>query len=617
MGVIGPRLLPVFRDREELASSADLGRELRRALNDASALVVVCSPNSARSQWVNEEIRAFAALGRRERILCLIIGGTAQAVKKGQSPDLECLPPALFDGTDDQPLAADIRPGADDRATAKLKLLASILGVGFDELRQRENARRQRQLAAVAGGSAVGFLLMSGLAATAVLSRNEALHQRDIARQKTLTAERTTGFVKSLFQVVDPSESRGDTLTARQILDRGAREIDQGLSGEPNVKADLSTTLGEVYATLGMIKSSEKILRSSLALPGLGPEARARQYAALGRTAWQGGEYERALQLNMQALAFAKQAGDLGEPLVPRILSGISYVQMRTGDHASAQANARRALAMDRRRGAEEIQIASDLEVVGQTLIYGGELAAARAPLEQALAIRLRRQGAKHPLVADDLNTLGSIAYLADDTRAAERYFREALAGYESVLGDDHPLVASGLNNVARVLLERRAFSEADVLLRRALAINLSRVGEEADDLIFEYSNLGIAQRGLGRLEAADANFGKAESLARQRGHRNLAPILVERAEIACLRGRAQHGLKLTEEARPIMASKYPRDPWRVAWVDAVRGDCLGRQKVGRGASLLEASAPTIRKRWAPTSLYGARLAAMQARARQ
>ncbi len=88
---------------------------------------------------------------------------------------------------------------------------------------------------------------------------------------------------------------------------------------------------------------------------------------------------------------------------------------------------------------------------------------------------------------------------MAGDAAGAEVYFRRALVGYEAILGPDHPLVAGALNNLARMLLERGAFTHARPLLRRAVAIDLAQKDDMADDLVFEYANLGIAERGLGR----------------------------------------------------------------------------------------------------------------------
>ena len=103
-------------------------------------------------------------------------------------------------------------------------------------------------------------MAFAGLAFSAFLQRNEAERQRTLAEQKTLTAERTADFMISLFRVSDPSEARGNQVTAREILDRGARQIDQSLREEPQVRADLSVVLGEVYTGLGLYTSARGLL---------------------------------------------------------------------------------------------------------------------------------------------------------------------------------------------------------------------------------------------------------------------------------------------------------------------------------------------------------------------
>src|SRR5258708_25334692 len=74
-GPVPAKLFPVFRDREELPSSSDLGRQIEAALQDSGCLVVICSPDAARSRWVNEEIQNFKRLGREDRILAIIVAG--------------------------------------------------------------------------------------------------------------------------------------------------------------------------------------------------------------------------------------------------------------------------------------------------------------------------------------------------------------------------------------------------------------------------------------------------------------------------------------------------------------------------------------------------------------
>ena len=170
------QLVPVFRDRDELPGSPDLGATLHRALLDSASLVVVCSPNAAASIWVNEEIRFYKASGRSDRCFPLVVA--TPPVVAGEPDNIDAaLPQALrfevnADGTVSdrpvEPLAADARENMDGWHNACLKVVAGILGLGFDALRRRELLRRRRQRAirALAGSAAAALvaLLYLGLA---------------------------------------------------------------------------------------------------------------------------------------------------------------------------------------------------------------------------------------------------------------------------------------------------------------------------------------------------------------------------------------------------------------------------------------------------------------------
>lgn len=181
LGPIPARLFPIFRDRDELSTSPELGGALQRALQQSRYLIVVCSPHSARSSWVNEEIRYFKALGREDRVLALIADG--------EPPD--CFPPAMnhrlaADGSIGseclEPMAADCRADRDGPTNAKLKLIAGLIGVDFDELRQRE--RRQRLWRQFRWGLSVAALLLAVIAGLQWESarRAAAAHQALLAR---------------------------------------------------------------------------------------------------------------------------------------------------------------------------------------------------------------------------------------------------------------------------------------------------------------------------------------------------------------------------------------------------------------------------------------------------
>lgn len=176
-GPVPARLAPVFRDREELASANDLGGRITQALEASDALVVVCSPAAARSQWVNEEIRSYRRLGRAHRIHCLLV---PEPSDDNAAP---VFPPALVEvigpgEAPPEPIAADLRESGDGPALARQKIIAGLLGLGLDDLRQREAQRRQRRLVWITAASIAGMAVAAVLAGQAHVARNDALRRQ-------------------------------------------------------------------------------------------------------------------------------------------------------------------------------------------------------------------------------------------------------------------------------------------------------------------------------------------------------------------------------------------------------------------------------------------------------
>ena len=195
-GTIPSRLLPIFRDREDLSSAADLSSQIRDELAASETLVLICSPASAQSRWVNEEIRYFRQLGREDRILALIVDGDPRATDANQ----QCFPPALTyreDGGQQEPLAADARPYADGKALSKLKLVAGILGIRLDELRRRDAQRRRKIWLASTTAAVVFVVLTATLAFTAISTRKTVALQRD-------NTEELLGYMLGNLKSLDP-----------------------------------------------------------------------------------------------------------------------------------------------------------------------------------------------------------------------------------------------------------------------------------------------------------------------------------------------------------------------------------------------------------------------------
>lgn len=190
-GQVPERLYPVFRDRDELPSSANLGDVLNESLRQSRYQIVICSPRSAASRWVNEEIKYFKSLGREDRVLCLIVDGEPNVFDIPGRDIEECFAPALRYRVDAhgqitdipaEPIAADAREHADGKRGAKLKLLSGLLGVGLDEIVQRERQREFWKRVQV-GAAAMAF---AGLCVSAWqwYQNERAAREREIVIEK-------------------------------------------------------------------------------------------------------------------------------------------------------------------------------------------------------------------------------------------------------------------------------------------------------------------------------------------------------------------------------------------------------------------------------------------------
>jgi tetratricopeptide (TPR) repeat protein len=191
LGPVPRSLHPLFKDREEEAAGASITTAVESALAGSEFLLVICSPRSAQSKWVNFEIAWFKAHRDPSKILALIVDGEPGASSIPGRESEECFPRALTHKIDenlqitdvkqDTPLAADARPSGDGKQAAKLKLAAAMLGVRLDELVRRDQKRRALRGRIAITASLSLAAVMSALAWFAIQARNEAEVQRDQA----------------------------------------------------------------------------------------------------------------------------------------------------------------------------------------------------------------------------------------------------------------------------------------------------------------------------------------------------------------------------------------------------------------------------------------------------
>jgi tetratricopeptide (TPR) repeat protein len=272
-GVVPRRLTPIFRDRHELAAADDLGAEIRVALESSQYLIVLCSPDAAISRWTNAEIEEFKRTRPEACVLAAIVSGEPFASDVAGRESEECFPPALRYKYDRrgrittkraEPLAADLRDGADGRRMGFLKLVAGMLGVGLDDLVQREATRRQRRLAMLAAGSLAGMAVTSTLAVTAFQSRNEAREQR---RQAEGLVGFMLGDLKDKLQPIGRLDAL-DAVGSRALAyyqNQDKSELSDEALGQ---RSRALTLMGEIAQIRGDLPGAQSRYQEALASTG-------------------------------------------------------------------------------------------------------------------------------------------------------------------------------------------------------------------------------------------------------------------------------------------------------------------------------------------------------------
>ena len=656
MGKIPARLMPIFRDRDELPSATNLGELLTRSLEDSATLIVICSPAAVNSQWVNEEILTYKRLGRSDRIFCLIVDGEPWSSDKPGQEHLECFPPALryeigedgaLSDTRAEPIAADARLAGDGKFNGRLKLISGMLGVGFDALKQREAHRRQQRMLIVTTAAFVGMAITSGLAVTAYLARIEAEEQRNRAQIEAETARQTTQFMVGLFEVSDPSESLGNTITAREILDKGAARIDSELLDQPEIQATLMDTMGTVYTSLGLYAQAERLVDRAVqkrrelfgephaevaaSLTHLGEvqtlganfedaERHLRDALAMRRELFgdssaevaetateladalsRQGKYDDARVLILEVLAYRRAVSSGPDAKVAESLEALGLNDYDQGQYERAVPALREALSMRRDlHGDVHPELAEAINNLAWALLDLGELEQAEALYREALSMQRRLLGDSHPELANSINNIGYVLEQRGELAAAEAAYREALEMYRELLGDQHPDVASALSNLAYVLYAKGQTADAVKQLREALAIRRGVYGTEHP------ATAGTATS-LGYWLIDEAGYDEAERLllesfaTRQKllgnEHPQTAGTLTVLANLMLATERFEDSLAVATQAREIQENNLPEGHWQIAAAKNAEGAALaGIGDFERAEPLLLSSLPDLER---------------------
>jgi tetratricopeptide (TPR) repeat protein len=461
---------------------------------------------------------------------------------------------------------------------------------------------------------ALAVVVLVFLATSATVAAYFARRESDRARIQAGTSQRTTDFLVSLFSIADPGESRGETITVHEMLDRGVDEISTSLSDEPEVRGNLMRAMGQAYNGLGLYPKAKALLQQAVADAESGErgDALIRARIALGFNHYMDGEYDEASRVYRQALTEAQDLHGSRNDLVAASLRGLADSVFELDHAMEAERLSRRALAIELElHGERHADTARTVHDLGILLYYQGRYEEAEKLYRRSLAIYRSLYGDNHPTVAQSLNDLAVLLYDNGQYDAAIATYREAVPIYAKVYGEQHPEFASGIYNLGRALLITGRVDAAEGYLRRALAIDRQRLPADHEDLILPLNSLGMLEIARGNLSAADALLGEALANARVHKHWMLGQVLTNIGDLDVRQSRFEAASAALAEARRLLTKEYGEDltgdaAWRSAVLDSVAGSYeLERGRLADAEQLLTKAWPALKARFGARSYFG------------
>jgi serine/threonine protein kinase/Tfp pilus assembly protein PilF len=396
--------------------------------------------------------------------------------------------------------------------------------------RTRKYIRRHRIGVAVA--AAVAVLLVSVAVAQAFEVRR-ITRERDRATRERDRADRITTFMTDMFKVSDPSAARGNSITAREILDKASKEIDPGLSKDPELQTQMMDVMGDVYQKLGLYAQAQSLVT-------------------------------RAVDIRRRVLGPV-------HPDTLKSMNNLGVVLTLEGHYAEAENLLRETLDVDRRvMGLEQPDTLRSMKSLAVVLYYEGRFAEAEKLHRETLEIRRRVLGPEHP---DTLSSMSSLANVVDDQgrhTEAEKLDRETLEIRRRVLGPDHQDTLGSMSDLAVRLNAQGRSAEAEKLWRATLEIQRRVLGPEHPDTLATINNLAVVLDNEGHHTEAEKLFAETLEIRRRvlgPEHPDTLRSIDNVAEELMFEGRLAEAEKLIREALSISRRVLrPEHPYTAAF---------------------------------------------------
>jgi eukaryotic-like serine/threonine-protein kinase len=355
----------------------------------------------------------------------------------------------------------------------------------------------------------VGVAAAAGL--LLLLATFSALQWRELRRtaEERDRATRITDFMTSMFKVSDPSVARGNSVTAREILDKASKDMQNGLAQDPLVQSQMLQVMATTYLNLGLYARAHELagaaLSSRLAL--LGPDNRD-TLASGAMVAWLTeleGHFPEAEQLERQALAAQRRVLGLDDPLTLDTMDKLGATLGREYQFVEEESIEREVVqATTRRFGADGAQTLRARNHLAASIGGQGHVVEAEKEYRRLLDDDRRVLGADDP---DTLRASNNLAMTLDQQgrwTEAEPLFRENLAKQQRILGPEHDTTVATREQLAWLLYNEGHAAEAESLDRDTWNIRSRNLGADHPSTARSEFEVGADLFREGRLAQAE-----------------------------------------------------------------------------------------------------------------
>ena len=430
----------------------------------------------------------------------------------------------------------------------------------------------KRHRVGVGAGVAITGALILGLTfATVGMVRAQRAERR--AEEEAETSQQVSEFLVDLFEVNMPSEALGDTITAREILNRGAERVEIDLADQPVLQGRLMEVIGQVFTSLGLYGDAEPLLLGSLetrrgSLEQGHPDIAASLHA-LALLYRSQGRFEEALPLAREAVEIRERALGPDHLETATSIQVLGMVQRDQGDFENARANLLRSLEIrEAILGPENNAVSTSLYHLGWLALREGDYAESKAFYDRSCAIAEKMLDPFDWNLGWCFNDLGVVSSNLGEYEASQEYYERALEIFERVLSPDHPGLGALLNNLGSLHWEQRNFEAARPYYDRALRIKETAFGPNHPETASALMNLALLLQNTGDYTGAYTRYIRALAIQDSaQGPNSLDAASVSGNLGYLLRyvGEYEEALSALERARRVKEEALGPDHWEMS----------------------------------------------------